>query len=109
MSTNARLEGYQTTVTMAEATLIQPCRRHHVDGWQERAVRALTEGWPVDGYTGGPADPSCEDCAAMPALAYEWVVGYHTNDPRVVGVNERGEAVDARGLDPNQPDQEAAP
>lgn len=88
------LKGYTTDVTMATAILAQPCAEHHEPGWQERAVRALSEGWPVDGYSGGPYDPDCPACQAMPTVRYEAVLGHETNDPRCVGVDpETGAAI----------------
>lgn len=80
-------KGFMTEVAMAEATIRQPCGAHHQPGWRDRALRALDEGWPVDGYNGGPYDPDCPACQIMPALRFEKVLGHETNDPRVVGVD----------------------
>jgi hypothetical protein len=109
MSTKApvELKGYVTDVVMARPIVARPCAEHEVAGWEDRARRAAVQGWPVDGYNGGPHNPDCPACRAVGTVALDGVVvGWSSTDPRVVGVNERGEAIDARGLDPNAPDPE---
>jgi hypothetical protein len=102
------LKGYTTEVVMAKPIVARPCAEHDVPGWEDRARRATVHGWPVDGYTGGPHHPDCPACQAAGLIELdEVVVGWTSTDPRVVGVNERGEPIDHRGLDPNAPDPEA--